>query len=259
MTPTPGTVQSQDGTTIGYLRAGAGPPLVMVHGSLAVAEAWLAVANFLADSFTCYLMDRRARGRSGDATDYSIEREYQDVAAVLRVAGPKPHLIGHSYGAVCALGAALQTPVDKLILYEPPAGVVFGPEVEEYRQAIAAGDTERALEIGITKVVGVSQSQFEAMRAHPMFPIFKALAPGWVREMEEIERLGTNLERYRPIESPVLMILGSDTSDSLKNATAALARVLKNARVAELPGQAHAALRTAPEMVAERVREFLTS
>ena len=255
---TPGSVQSQDGTTVGYLRAGAGPPLVMVHGSLGVAEAWSEVANLLADSFTCYLMDRRARGRSGDAPDYSIEREYQDVAAVLRAAGPKPHLIGHSYGAVCALGAALETPVDKLILYEPPAGVVFGPEVEDYRQAIVAGDTEKALEIGITKVVGVPQSQFEAMRAHPMFPIFKALAPGWLREMEEIERLGTSLERYRPIESPVLMLLGSDTSDSLKNATAALARVLKNARVAELPGQGHGALRTAPGLLAERVREFLS-
>lgn len=255
---TPGSVRSEDGTTIGYLRAGAGPPLVMVHGSLAVAEAWSAVANLLADSFTCYLMDRRARGRSGDAPDYSIEREYQDVAAVLRVAGPKPHLIGHSYGGVCALGATLETPVDKLILYEPPAGVVFGTEVEEYRQAIAAGDTERALEIGITKVVGVSQSQFEAMRAHPMFPIFKALAPGWLREMKEIERLGTSLERYRPIESSVLLLLGPDTSDSLKNATAALTRVLKNARVAELPGQGHGALRTAPSLVAERVREFLT-
>jgi pimeloyl-ACP methyl ester carboxylesterase len=255
---TPGSVQSQDGTAIGYLRAGAGPPLVMVHGSLAVAEAWSAVANLLADSFTCYLMDRRARGRSGDAPDYSIEREYQDVAAVLRAAGPKPHLIGHSYGAVCALGAALETPIDKLILYEPPVGVVFGPEVEDYRQAISAGDLERALEIGITKIVGVPQSQFEAMRAHPMFPLFKALAPGWLREMEEVERLGTSLVRYRPIESPVLMLLGTDTSDSLKNATAALTRVLKHARVVELPGQGHGALRTAPALVAERVREFLT-
>jgi pimeloyl-ACP methyl ester carboxylesterase len=230
----------------------------MMHGSLAVAEAWSAVAHLLADSFTCYLMDRRARGRSGDAPDYSIEREYQDVAAVLRAAGPRPNLIGHSYGAVCALGAALATPVDKLILYEPPAGVVFGPEVEDYRQAIAAGDTERALEIGITKIVGIPQSQFEALRISPMFPMFKALAPGWVREMQEIKRLGTNLERYRPIESPVPMLLGSDTSDSLKNATAALTRVLKNARVAELPGQGHGALRGAPELVAARVREFLS-
>ena len=127
---TPGSVHSKDGTAIGYLRLGEGPPLVMVHGSLAVAEAWSAVANLLADSFTCYLMDRRGRGRSGDAPEYSIEREYQDIAAVLRAAGAKPHLIGHSYGAVCALGAALETPIDKLILYEPPAGVAFGPELQ---------------------------------------------------------------------------------------------------------------------------------
>jgi pimeloyl-ACP methyl ester carboxylesterase len=147
-----------------------------------------------------------------------------------------------------------------MILYEPPVGVVFGLEVEDYRQAIASGDTERALEIGITKIVGVPQSQFEAMRANasPMMPMFKALAPGWLREMEEIQRLGTSLERYRPIASPVLMLLGSDTSDSLKNATAALTRVLKNARVSELPGQGHGAMRAAPALIAERVREFLT-
>jgi pimeloyl-ACP methyl ester carboxylesterase len=255
---TPGSVHSKDGTTIGYLRLGAGPPLVMVHGSLGVAEVWLAAANLLADRFTCYLMDRRGRGRSGDALDYSIEREYQDVAAVLAAAGAKPHLIGHSYGAVCALGAALQAPVDRMILYEPPVGVVFGPEVEDYRQAIAAGDPEKALEIGITRIVGVPQSQFEAMRANPLFPMFKALAPGWVREMQEIDRLGTNLDRFRAIESPILMLLGSDTSDSLKNSTAALIRVLKNARVSQIAGEGHLALRTAPELVAERVREFLS-
>jgi pimeloyl-ACP methyl ester carboxylesterase len=254
---TPGFVQSKDGTAIGYLCLGEGPPLVMVHGSLAVAEAWLPVATLLADSFTCYLMDRRARGRSGDGLDYSIEREYQDIAAVLSAAGPKPHLIGHSYGAVCALGAALEAPVDRLILYEPPAGVQFGSEVEHYREAIAAGDLEKALEIGITRIVGVPQSQFEALRISPMFPMFKALAPGWVREMQEIKRLGTSLDRYSTIESPVLMLLGSETSDSLKNSTAALARVLQNVRVAELPGQGHGALRSAPELVAERVREFL--
>ena len=257
MTPSPGSVLSKDGTTIGYLRLGAGPPLVMVHGSLGVAEVWLAVANLLADSFTCYLMDRRGRARSGDAPDYSIEREYQDVAAVLAVAGAKPHLIGHSYGAVCALGAALETPVDKMILYEPPVGVVFGREVEDYRQAIAAGDPEKALEIGITRIVGVPQSQYEAMRANPTFPMFKALAPGWVREIQQIEKLGTSLDRYRAIESPVLMLLGTETSGNLKNSTAALSRVLKNARVSALAGEGHLALRTAPALVAERVRDFL--
>jgi len=254
---TSGSVLSKDGTTIGYIRLGEGPPLVMVHGSLGVAEVWLTVANLLADSFTCYLMDRRGRARSGDAPDYSIEREYQDVAAVVAAAGAKPHLIGHSYGAVCALGAAIETPVDKLILYEPPAGVLFGPEVEEYRQAIAAGDPEKALEIGITKIVGVPQSQFEAMRTNPMFPMFKALAPGWVREMQQIEKLGTSLDRYRAIESPVLMLLGTETSESLKNSTAALGRVLKNTRLSQLAGEGHGALRSAPALVAERVREFL--
>jgi len=145
-----------------------------------------------------------------------------------------------------------------MILYEPPAGVVFGREVEDYRQAIAAGEPEKALEIGITKIVGVPQTQFEAMRTNPMFPMFKALAPGWAREIQQIEKLGTSLDRYRAIESPVLMLVGTETSDNLKDSTTALSRVLKNARVSELAGEGHLALRTAPALVAERVREFLT-
>ena len=102
--------------------------------------------------------------------------------------------------------------------------------------------------------MGYPQDQFEALRSGPLWPTFKALAPGWVREMEQIERLGTTLDRYRTIETPVLLLLGSDTSNGLKDATAALSRTVQNARVSQLPGQGHGAIRTAPELVAERVR-----
>ena len=254
---TSGSVRSKDGTPIGFLRLGSGPPLVMVHGSLGVAEIWLAVANLLADRSTCYLMDRRGRGRSGDSPDYAIEREYEDIAAVLAVAGDQLRLLGHSYGAVCALGAALEAPVDRLILYEPPAGVTFGPEVDDYRNAIAAGDSGKALEIGLTRIVGVPQEQFDAVRSSPMWPLFQALAPGWVREMEQITRLGTNLDRYRAIKTPTLMLLGSDSSDGLKAATAGVSKMLPNVLVSQLTGQGHSAQRTAPELVAQRVSEFL--
>jgi pimeloyl-ACP methyl ester carboxylesterase len=102
-----GAVRSKDGTEIGFLRFGEGPPLVFVHGSLSVAERWKACAELLSDRFTCYLMDRRGRASSGDAPNYSIEREYEDVAAVLANAGAEASLFGHSYGAISAgIGAA---------------------------------------------------------------------------------------------------------------------------------------------------------
>ena len=75
-----GSVRSGDGVSIGFARIGNGPALVLVHGSLSDGDDWRKVVSLLAGRFTCYIMDRRGRGRSGDSPEYSIEREYEDVA-----------------------------------------------------------------------------------------------------------------------------------------------------------------------------------
>lgn len=110
--------RSADGTSIGFARLGSGPAVVFVHGSLSTGDDWRQVATAMAGQCTCFLMDRRGRGRSGDASDYAIDREYDDIKAVLDVAGPGTHLVGHSYGAIGALGAALGAPIGRLVLYE---------------------------------------------------------------------------------------------------------------------------------------------
>src|SRR5690606_30206164 len=98
----------RDGTRIGYLRLGEGPGLVFSHGSLTTGDDWLPVASRLADRFTCYVMSRRGRGRSAAGPAHSLERECEDIAAVLAEAGPGAYLLGHSYGAICALETALR-------------------------------------------------------------------------------------------------------------------------------------------------------
>ena len=158
-------VRSKDGVRIGFLELGSGPPLVIVHPSVSSGDAWLPVAGRLAERFTCHLMDRRGRGRSGDAIDYSLEREGEDIAAVLEAAGPGAHLLGHSYGAVCALEAACRVPVDLLVLYEPPLAVdgrfaerlqkVLGP----YRAAIANDRLDEALCAGLREAVDLSDAE----------------------------------------------------------------------------------------------------
>ena len=122
--------RSADGTPIGFLKFGSGPSLVFVHGSVNTGEEWLQVATAMAEQFTCYVMDRRGRGRSGDAAAYSLDRECEDIIAVLEVAGPEAHLLGHSYGAICALETARRLPIGRLVVYEPPLPV-DGPVPEK--------------------------------------------------------------------------------------------------------------------------------
>ena len=112
---------SDDGTLIGYWRTGEGPPLILVHGTSADHTRWDPVLPTLAEHFTVYAIDRRGRGESGDAADYSLESEVEDVVAVVDSIGAPVSLLGHSYGAVCSLEASQRSErVRKLVLYEPP-------------------------------------------------------------------------------------------------------------------------------------------
>ena len=100
---------STDGTTIAYQRSGDGPPLVLVHGTAADHRRWAPVLPALEQQFTVCAVDRRGRGGSGDTAAYAVEQEFDDIAAVVDSLGEPVHLLGHSYGALCALEAALRT------------------------------------------------------------------------------------------------------------------------------------------------------
>src|SRR3712207_2617173 len=99
------TVTSVDGTPIAYWSSGEGSPLVLVHGTAADHARWRPVLPAFEERFTVYAIDRRGRGGSGDSDDYAIEREFGDVAAVVDSLGEPVTLLGHSYGALCALEA----------------------------------------------------------------------------------------------------------------------------------------------------------
>jgi len=98
-------VTSRDGTPIAYWRSGTGPPIVLVHGTTSAHWSWRFVAPLLANDFAVCALDRRGRGESGDTEDYALEREFEDVAAVVASLGEPAGLFGHSYGATVALGA----------------------------------------------------------------------------------------------------------------------------------------------------------
>ncbi|MBD0283128.1 MAG: alpha/beta fold hydrolase, partial [Thermoleophilaceae bacterium] len=121
-------VVSADGTPIAVWASGEGSPLVLVHGAAADHSRWAPVLPALAERFTVLAVDRRGRGGSGDADAYALEREFEDLAAVVEWAGEGVNVLGHSYGGVCALEAALRTDrIRKLVLYEPPMGFLVSP------------------------------------------------------------------------------------------------------------------------------------
>src|SRR5688572_28968236 len=174
--------RSRDGTSIAYESSGSGPPLVLVHGTTGTLRRWAPVLPMLEAHFTVHAIDRRGRGASGDASPYAMEREFEDVAAVVDAIDEPVHLLGHSFGAICALEAACRTPnLRRLVLYEPPipmpGHVAFEPSTLERLQALLdAGDREGLLTVFFREVNGMPATQFEQFRTSPMWQARVALA-----------------------------------------------------------------------------------
>ena len=257
-------MHSTDGTRIGYRRLGNGPALIFVHGSMSTHTDWMRVARLLAPHYTCYALDRRGRSHSGNGRlPYSLEREYEDIEALMAQAGPLAALIGHSYGAICTLGAALRNPVAKLVVYEPPlpvGGPIAGEYLEQYARAIAAGDPDTALEIGLSRFTRLPAHAIALLRASKAWPRLRTLAANWTRELKAMDALDPSVDRYAAITGPVLMLVGALSPEHpMHDASRALVRALPNARVETIPGQGHMAMRDAPEFVANSIKRFLES
>jgi pimeloyl-ACP methyl ester carboxylesterase len=256
-------VVSADGTTIGCFRSGDGPPLVLVHGTTADHTRWRPVRPLLERRVTVHAVDRRGRGASGDSDDYAIEREFADVAAVVDAvadaSGGPVDLLGHSYGAVCALEAALlTTAVRRLVLYEPPVLPPTRTAVSDRLAELLAQDRRPELvETFFREVVGVPQAQLELMTSLPSWAARVAAAHTVVRE----ERLGDGYRfepgRFAALAVPTLLLAGSDSAPLLQASTRAVAAALPGATVVTLAGQGHVAIDTVPERFAAEVLGFL--
>lgn len=255
-------VRSEDGTTLGVWRLGSGPPLVLVHGSLDTHEGWLPVASGLAGRFTCHLLDRRGRGASGDAADYAIAREVDDVAAVLDFAGDGACLLGHSFGAICALEAARRRRVRRLVVYEPPLRLprdVLAHTTREVAEAMERGDPDEGIARFLRGGPALTEEEVSILRTTPIWERMQGAAPTLVRELEAVETLPEDLERLREVTAPTLLLVGSASPARLIEGSRAVERALPDARTHALEGQAHVANLLAPDAVARAVAGFLAS
>jgi pimeloyl-ACP methyl ester carboxylesterase len=257
---------SADGTEIAVTITGDGPPLVVCHGSMATARDWQLVARVLAPRMTVYVSDRRGHDRSDDHPAYRLEREQEDLASVADLAGGDVTLLGHSYGAIVALGLARHEPPVRLVLYEPPlrlTGPVGGAAVDEYEQFLKAGDPDAALALGLREFVGMPAAAVARMRALPIWTRLAGLVPSWPREIRALDdyltELGGDLGQFSTLDVPVLLLTGELSPPWLIEATTRLAAILPDATVTTLPGQAHDAHIFAPAIVATKIAEFAAS
>ncbi|HEX5149108.1 MAG TPA: alpha/beta hydrolase [Candidatus Limnocylindrales bacterium] len=261
------TVVSPDGTRIACFSAGSGTPILLVHGTTADHSTFRTLGPRLAAWFATDAIDRRGRGESGDTQPYSIEREFEDVAAMAdwlaAEAGRPIPVFGHSYGGRCALGAALLTrSIDRVICYEgapAPPGRSYRPVGLEarLRERLAAGDPAGVLATFMTEVVGMTGPELDAFRADPIWPVRVHAAHTILRELEAEGSTAASLDALGRVHQPVLQLLGSASRPIFRAATVALDERLRDGRVAEIAGAKHAAHHTHPEVVVEAVRAFL--
>lgn len=257
-----GHVTSRDGTRIGYERSGDGPAVVLVHGTSADRTRWAPVLPAFEEHFTVYAMDRRGRGLSGDTQPYAIEREYEDIAAVVDAVEAPAHVVGHSYGALCALEAALLTSnIARLVLYEPafPTGEPLYPpgRREFFEGMLARGDREAVLATFFREDVGLMDAEIDAARSEPSWAARLASAHTLPRELADGDYV-FDARRFEGLAAPVLLLTGSESPTMLAAPTVAVHAALQQSRVGMMEGQSHAAITVAPELFARLVVEFLT-
>ncbi|MBA2676766.1 alpha/beta hydrolase [Ramlibacter sp.] len=243
-------VPSADGTRIAFSATGAGPAVILVDGALCYRGMGPgdALARCLADGFTVFQYDRRGRGKSGDTAPYAVQREIEDLGAVLKAAGGTAMLWGTSSGAVLALDAAAQLPgVAKVAVYEAPL-IADGsrPTTEKdwlaIRQAVARGDRSQAVR-QFLRSVGLPGLAVAMMRLLPMWPRLKAVAHTIPYDGELVADLQRgkppDAARWAGVAVPVLVADGGRSPQWMRNGNAALAAALPNASYRTVAGLTH--------------------
>jgi len=240
---------------------------VLVHGAVASHARWAPILPTLRQHFSVYAVDRRGRGESGDADAHAIEREFEDIAAVVDSIGEQVNqqvnLLGHSSGAIFSLEAALLSQnIHKLVLYEPPlplAGFQLYPEgiVERLQALLDAGDREGVVVTFYREVAGITSRELALSQSQPAWSARVAAAHTITREIRAHKRYRFEPERFKDMSTSTLLLLGGESHLFMKASVEAVNAALPNSRIAVMPGQQHIAMSTAPELFLREVIGFL--
>jgi pimeloyl-ACP methyl ester carboxylesterase len=259
------TARSSDGTIVGCEVIGDGPPLLVIHGSTADRHRWDSVRDLLAASFRVHLMDRRGRGLSTDeaADGYSLEREADDVRALVDAIGLPVRVLSHSYGGAVSLEAITDNPgIERLLVYEPAVSTAEGPlnaedATREIEAAAAGGDREATVSLFYTRMLQFDDAALAAVRATPVWQHRLAAAHTLGRELRAANGCLLDPSRLEAVDIPVRVLLGTATTPALTRAAHAAVEAVPGAELKELPGHGHAAMDGDPPMFAAEVADFL--
>ena len=260
------TVKSADGTTIDYDAYGSGPAVILIGGATqyrAIDARTTGIAKQLAEEgFTAVDYDRRGRGRSGDTAPWSLEREVEDLAALIEAAGAPAALYSSSSGAGVALAAVSSgLPVSALALYEPPyfAGSDGREKIATLQRMLDEGQHDEAARYNLTGIIGLPVEAVNQMADAPWWPGMVAVAPTLVYDHRASHDIETDPDwpaRWARVTVPTVVYSGDQTFPWLPEAADAVAAALPNAHRRVLAGQGHG---PAPEAIVPELVSFLRS
>jgi pimeloyl-ACP methyl ester carboxylesterase len=249
-----GTVTGNDGTDIAFWISGAGPTVVLVHGTTSDHSTYDELRPHLAKHRTVVTYDRRGRGASGDGSGaYDFRDELTDAAAVIAEAarrqGGPVDVFGHSFGAFIALGAAAaNADVRAVVAYSPGFGAEY-PEgaLERIETATASDDLDTALQVMFAEVIGMPADEIQKMRRSPVWPVRVAAGGTVARECRaDASFLTSYADQLGEVTAPVLVVDGMTNVPPKRQIATTLGAMLPSANVHEMAGQGHTAHHLAP-------------
>lgn len=255
-------VVSRDGTTIAYEKAGDGPPIVLLNGSFRDHTIFDALVPELSPHCTTYVYDRRGRGESGDSPEYAVEREIEDLEAVIEEAGGQAVVFAGSSGANLALEAAMAgTPITKLALHEPYFRVEGYPKppgdfTDTLRALLADGKRSEAAEYFLAELVGFTPEVIADWRRGPLWATNETNAHTLLYDTAICGDFNVPAERLAAYRTPALVVNSDSTSDWLRAAAQATVAALPNGRGMQLPGSWH---RVQMDVLGRVLAEFTTT
>jgi pimeloyl-ACP methyl ester carboxylesterase len=248
-------VKSADGTTIALDRSGSGPALVLVVGAFSDRSSTKTLAAGLASQFTVYEYDRRGRGDSTDTAPWAIEREVEDLAAVVAQAGGSAFLFGHSSGGALVLEAAARgVPTRGVVAYEPP--YTTGPSTrvgDELDALVAAGQHSEAAERFLS--LFTPPQVIEQMKAGPYWAHLQSFAGTLAYEVRLSNDETVPTDRLAAVTAPTLVLAGGDSPDWARDTAERVAAAIPAGRWRVLEGQSHG---VADEVLIPVLKQFFT-
>lgn len=242
------TVKSNDGTSIAYDRLGEGPVVILVDGALSTRGSKADLAGLLAGQFTVVSYDRRGRGDSGDTQPYAVDREIEDIDALIDAAGGAACLYGHSSGGCLAMEATIELgrKVRKLAMYEAPynddpaAQKAWSEYLSRLTELLASGRRGDAVALFMA-LVGTPAAQIEGMRQAPFWAGLEAIAPTLAYDHTGImgQKGSIPTERAARVQVPTLVMSGTSGLPFMLETARTLSRTIPGAELRTLEGQAH--------------------